>query len=66
VGAGAAADAAAAADGDMIASMTFSGTPFFFSAISESVLGSKLFGPVRILAMMMRSESPALTISMID
>ena len=47
----------------MIASMIFSDTPFFFSAISPSVLVSKFVGLVRIFAMMTRSDRPALTIS---
>jgi hypothetical protein len=50
----------------MIASMTFSDTPFFFSAIRASVLVSNFVGLVRIFAMMTRSESPALTISTTD
>ena len=50
----------------MIASMTFSGTPLFLSAISASVWVSNLVGLFRILAMMTRSDSPALTISTTD
>src|SRR5207302_1513841 len=57
---------AAGADGERMASMTFSGTPFFLSAISASVRTSKFVGLVRIFATMTRSESPALTISTTD
>jgi len=57
-GGGGAAAAAGGADGDMIASMTCSDTPLFFSAISASVRVSKFVGLVRIFAMMTRSDSP--------